>query len=147
MFVVLIMFYHQISVVLSAVLGTILYRITLVSVIYGGGGFFVKEHAKLFTSVTAALDLGVMTEAEAKRRDNRRCFMENLIKEGLEVELEDKSQSFNEKTFFLKIHLPWRLETRLAEVMNLKLPVKRFITISVKPSWVSQSKVLLLLEL
>jgi len=42
-------------VVLSAVLGTILYRITLVSVIYGGGGFFVKEHAKLFTSVTAAL--------------------------------------------------------------------------------------------
>lgn len=41
--------------VLSAVLGTILYRITLVSVIYGGGGFFVKEHAKLFTSVTAAL--------------------------------------------------------------------------------------------
>ncbi|KAH8270378.1 hypothetical protein KR018_009200 [Drosophila ironensis] len=82
-------------------------------------------------------DLGVMTEAEARRRENRRCFMENLMKEGLEVELEDKSQSFNEKTFFLKIHLPWRLETRLAEVMNLKLPIKRFITISVKPSWVS----------
>lgn len=82
-------------------------------------------------------DLGVMTEAEARRRDIRRSFMDNLVKEGLEVELEDKSQSFNEKTFFLKIHLPWRLETRLAEVMNLKLPIKRFITISVKPSWVS----------
>lgn len=82
-------------------------------------------------------DLGVMTEAEARRRDIRRTFMDNLVKEGLEVELEDKSQSFNEKTFFLKIHLPWRLETRLAEVMNLKLPIKRFITISVKPSWVS----------
>lgn len=82
-------------------------------------------------------DLGVMTEAEARRRDIRRSFMENLTKEGLEVELEDKSQSFNEKTFFLKIHLPWRLETRLAEVMNLKLPIKRFITISVKPSWVT----------
>ncbi|KAH8396707.1 hypothetical protein KR215_002797 [Drosophila sulfurigaster] len=80
-------------------------------------------------------DLGVMTEAEARRRDIRRCFMDNLVKEGLEVELEDKSQSFNEKTFFLKIHLPWRLETRLAEVMNLKFPIKRFITISVKPSW------------
>lgn len=40
---------------LSAVLGTIIYRISLVSVIYGGGGFFVKEHAKLFTTVTAAL--------------------------------------------------------------------------------------------
>ncbi|XP_053954461.1 anoctamin-5 [Anastrepha ludens] len=80
-------------------------------------------------------DFGVMTEAESLRRDHRRCFMENLIKEGLEVELEDKTQSFNEKTYFLKIHLPWRLETRLAEVMNLKLPIKRFITISVKASW------------
>ncbi|XP_067612790.1 uncharacterized protein [Eurosta solidaginis] len=80
-------------------------------------------------------DFGVMTEAESRRRDYRRCFMENLIKEGLEVELEDKIQSFNEKTYFLKIHLPWRLETRLAEVMNIKLPTKRFITISVKASW------------
>uniref|UniRef100_A0A1I8PA10 Anoctamin n=1 Tax=Stomoxys calcitrans TaxID=35570 RepID=A0A1I8PA10_STOCA len=80
-------------------------------------------------------DLGVMTEAESRKRDNRKTFMENLIKEGLEVELEDKSQSFNECTYFLKIHLPWRLETRLAEVMNLKLPVKRFITISVKSPW------------
>ncbi|EDW70666.2 anoctamin-4 isoform X2 [Drosophila virilis] len=87
-------------------------------------------------------DLGVMTEAEARRRDIRRSFIENLVKEGLEVELEDKSQSFNEKTFFLKIHLPWRLETRLAEVMNLKLPIKRFITISVKPSWDEENVVM-----
>ncbi|KAL7732969.1 hypothetical protein ACLKA6_002780 [Drosophila palustris] len=87
-------------------------------------------------------DLGVMTEAEARRRDIRRCFMDNLVKEGLEVELEDKSQSFNEKTFFLKVHLPWRLETRLAEVMNLKFPIKRFITISVKPSWDEENVVM-----
>lgn len=83
-------------------------------------------------------DFGVMTEAESRKRDYRKTFMENLIKEGLEVELEDKSQSFNECTYFLKIHLPWRLETRLAEVMNLKLPVKRFITISVKSPWVRE---------
>ncbi|KAL9909265.1 anoctamin-5 isoform 2-T2 [Glossina fuscipes fuscipes] len=83
-------------------------------------------------------NLGVMTESESRKRDCRRTFMENLIKEGLEVELEDKMQSFNEKTFFMKIHLPWRLETRLGEVMNIKLPTKRFITISVKPSWVSR---------
>ncbi|XP_046807340.1 anoctamin-4 [Lucilia cuprina] len=80
-------------------------------------------------------DLGVMTEIESRKKDYRKNFMENLIKEGLEVELEDKTQSFNECTYFLKIHLPWRLETRLAEVMNIKLPVKRFITISVKSSW------------
>lgn len=78
---------------------------------------------------------GVMTELEAKRRESRKVFQENLIKDGLEIEVEDKSQSFDEKTCFIKIHLPWRSETRYAEVLNLKLPVKRFITISVK-AWV-----------
>lgn len=78
---------------------------------------------------------GVMTELEAKRRECRRAFQENLVKDGLELEVEDKSQSFDEKTCFIKIHLPWRSEIRYAEVLNLKLPVKRFITISVK-AWV-----------
>jgi anoctamin-4 len=45
----------MISIVLGAVLGTIIYRISLVSVIYGGFGWFIKGHAKLFTSMTAAL--------------------------------------------------------------------------------------------
>jgi anoctamin-4 len=39
----------------GAVLGTIIYRISLVSVIYGGFGFFIKEHAKFVTSMSAAL--------------------------------------------------------------------------------------------
>lgn len=75
---------------------------------------------------------GVMTEEIARQLEQRKCFQENLIKEGLDIEIEDKSQSFDEKTFFVKIHLPWRTESRYAEVMNLKLPIKRFITISVK---------------
>jgi anoctamin-4 len=75
---------------------------------------------------------GVMTEDAAKQIDHRRVFQENLTKEGLDIEIEDKNQSFDEKTYFVKIHLPWRTESRYAEVMNLKLPVKRFITISVK---------------
>lgn len=78
---------------------------------------------------------GVMTEIEAKRRESRKVFLENLVKDGLELEIEDKSQAFDEKTYFVKIHLPWRSEMRFAEVLNLKLPVKRFITISVK-AWV-----------
>lgn len=98
-------------------------------------------------------ELGVMTEAEARRRDNRRVFQvgvapkvlnkpnccrlkENLIKEGLELELEHKDLSFDCKTWFLKVHLPWKTKTRYAAVMGLKLPIKRFITISVK-AWVS----------
>lgn len=75
---------------------------------------------------------GVMTEIDARQREQRKIFQENLIKEGLDIEIEDKSQSFDEKTYFIKIHLPWRTESRYAEVMNLKLPIKRFITISVK---------------
>lgn len=75
---------------------------------------------------------GVMTEVDAKQREQRKVFQENLVTEGLDIETEDKSQSFDEKTFFVKIHLPWRTESRYAEVLNLKLPIKRFITISVK---------------
>lgn len=78
---------------------------------------------------------GVMTELEARRRESRKTFLDNLVKDGLELEIEDKSESFDEKTCFVKIHLPWRSELRYAEVLNLKLPVKRFITISVK-AWV-----------
>ncbi|CAG9770244.1 unnamed protein product [Ceutorhynchus assimilis] len=77
-------------------------------------------------------ELGVMTEAEARRRDNRKVFQENLVKEGLELELEHKDLSFDGKTWFLKIHLPWKTKTRYAALMGMKLPVKRFITISVK---------------
>ncbi len=78
---------------------------------------------------------GVMTEQESTRREFRKTFLENLAKEGLELELEDKSQTYDEKTYFVKVHMPWRTETRYTEVLNLKLPVKRFITISVK-AWV-----------
>lgn len=64
-------------------------------------------------------------------------FQENLIKEGLELELENKCLSFDEKTCFLKIHIPWKTEMRLAEVIGMKLPTKRFISISVR-AWVSK---------
>lgn len=83
-------------------------------------------------------ELGVMTEAEARRRDQRKVFQENLVKEGLELELEHKDLAFDGKTWFLKIHLPWKTKTRYAAVMGLKLPIKRFITISVK-AWVKKN--------
>uniref|UniRef100_A0A2H1W0U8 Anoctamin n=1 Tax=Spodoptera frugiperda TaxID=7108 RepID=A0A2H1W0U8_SPOFR len=77
-------------------------------------------------------DYGVMTENEARKREHRRTFQENLVKEGLELELENKCLSFDEKTWFLKIHIPWKTEMRLAEVIGMKLPTRRFITISVR---------------
>ncbi|KAI4489875.1 hypothetical protein M0804_004057 [Polistes exclamans] len=75
---------------------------------------------------------GVLTELETKRREQRRVFQQNLLTEGLQLELEPKENSFDRKTFFLKLHIPWKIKVQYAEVMNLKLPTKRFITISVK---------------
>lgn len=39
---------------LGAVLGTLMYRVSLVTVFYGKGGF-LQSHAKIFTSVTSAI--------------------------------------------------------------------------------------------
>lgn len=46
--------FFMVIVVMGAVLGTIIYRLSLVSIIYGGGGAFLKKHAKIFTSISAA---------------------------------------------------------------------------------------------
>ncbi|XP_025271261.1 anoctamin-4 isoform X2 [Camponotus floridanus] len=75
---------------------------------------------------------GVMTEIEARRREHRRVFQQNLLKEGLQLELEPKENSFDGKTYFLKLHIPWKIKVQYAEVMSLKLPTKRFKTIPVK---------------
>lgn len=83
---------------------------------------------------------GVMTELEARRKEQRRVFQQNLLKEGLQLELEPKENSFDGKTYFLKLHIPWKIKVQYAEVMNLKLPTKRFITISVK-AWQSNEDV------
>lgn len=45
----------MICVVLGAVLGTIIYRISLVSVIYGGLGNSYSGYAKFVTAMSAAL--------------------------------------------------------------------------------------------
>lgn len=78
---------------------------------------------------------GVITEIEARKREQRRVFQENLLKEGLQMELEPKENSFDGKTYFLKLHIPWKIKIQYAEVMNIKLITKRLITISVK-AWV-----------
>ncbi|XP_020291334.1 anoctamin-4 isoform X2 [Pseudomyrmex gracilis] len=75
---------------------------------------------------------GVMTEIEARRREQRKVFQQNLVKEGLQMELEPKENSFDGKTFFLKLHIPWKIKVQYAEVMGLKLPTKKFKTIPMK---------------
>ncbi|XP_070617984.1 anoctamin-5 isoform X4 [Erythrolamprus reginae] len=59
-----------------------------------------------------------------KKVDRRRIFEKNLVKKGLELETEDKKESENDKTYFVKIHAPWEILITYAEVLNIKMPIK-----------------------
>ncbi|XP_062973421.1 anoctamin-5 isoform X2 [Elgaria multicarinata webbii] len=59
-----------------------------------------------------------------KKVDRRRKFENNLAKAGLELETEDKKDSENGKTYFVKIHAPWEVLITYAEVLNIKVPIK-----------------------
>uniref|UniRef100_T1GN27 Anoctamin dimerisation domain-containing protein n=1 Tax=Megaselia scalaris TaxID=36166 RepID=T1GN27_MEGSC len=50
----------------------------------------------------------------------RKAFEENLIKEGLEIEMENSQQQIN----FVKIHAPMEVLARYCQLLKLKLPLK-----------------------
>ncbi|XP_049274206.1 anoctamin-4 [Rhipicephalus sanguineus] len=55
----------------------------------------------------------------------RRVFEDNLLKEGLDLELEDATTSRDGKTNFLKIHAPWKVLVKYAEKLHLRMPIKK----------------------
>uniref|UniRef100_A0A8C6P2S0 Anoctamin n=1 Tax=Nothobranchius furzeri TaxID=105023 RepID=A0A8C6P2S0_NOTFU len=57
-------------------------------------------------------------------QERRREFEANLEKEGLELETEDKSDSKDHKTYFLKIHAPWNVLAKYADILKIKVPFK-----------------------
>ncbi|XP_029904048.1 anoctamin-5b isoform X2 [Myripristis murdjan] len=59
-----------------------------------------------------------------KKQERRREFEANLEKAGLELETEDKSESDDGKTYFLKIHAPWEVLATYADVLKIKVPFK-----------------------
>lgn len=59
-----------------------------------------------------------------KKQERRRAFEANLEKAGLELETEDKSDSKDQKTYFLKIHAPWDVLATYADVLKVKVPFK-----------------------
>ncbi|KAM9366946.1 anoctamin-5b [Symphorus nematophorus] len=60
-----------------------------------------------------------------KKQDRRREFEANLEKAGLELETDDKSDSKDQKTYFLKIHAPWNVLATYADVLKIKVPFKQ----------------------
>ncbi|KAG7262217.1 hypothetical protein CRUP_023887 [Coryphaenoides rupestris] len=59
-----------------------------------------------------------------KKKERRREFEANLEKAGLELETEDKADSDDGRTYFLKIHAPWEVLATYADVLKIKVPFK-----------------------
>lgn len=59
-----------------------------------------------------------------KKQERRRAFEANLEKAGLELETEDKVDSKDQKTYFLKLHAPWDVLAAYADVLKIKVPFK-----------------------
>ncbi|XP_023998809.2 anoctamin-5 [Salvelinus sp. IW2-2015] len=58
------------------------------------------------------------------QQERRREYEANLQKAGLELETEDKSESDDRKTYFVKIHAPWEVLATYADVLKIKVPFK-----------------------
>ena len=50
-----------------------------------------------------------------------------MLNAGLEVELEHRAESFDRRTYFLKVHAPDEILERNAEIIGMKPPVKEYI--------------------
>ncbi|XP_032894555.1 anoctamin-5 isoform X3 [Amblyraja radiata] len=59
-----------------------------------------------------------------KKMERRKEFEDNLLKTGLELETENKDDSEDGKTYFVKVHAPWDVLAMYAEVMHIKVPIK-----------------------
>ncbi|MGH0162206.1 UNVERIFIED_CONTAM: hypothetical protein FKN15_066066 [Acipenser sinensis] len=56
--------------------------------------------------------------------ERRQEFEMNLQAAGLQLETEDKNESDDGKTYFLKIHSSWDVLTAYAEILKIKVPFK-----------------------
>uniref|UniRef100_A0A665V487 Anoctamin n=1 Tax=Echeneis naucrates TaxID=173247 RepID=A0A665V487_ECHNA len=69
--------------------------------------------------------LSYIDDKDGERKQERRKLYEaNLMKVGLELETEDKSESEDGKTYFVKIHAPWEVLATYADVLKIKVPFK-----------------------
>ncbi|KAI4872191.1 hypothetical protein NFI96_031019 [Prochilodus magdalenae] len=68
--------------------------------------------------------LSYVEDRDERKQERRRQFEANMQNAGLELELEDKTESEDGKTYFLKIHVPWEVLATYADVLKIKVPFK-----------------------
>ncbi|KAJ8916020.1 hypothetical protein NQ315_010888 [Exocentrus adspersus] len=81
--------FFMIFVVLCVVLGTIIYRLSLVTVIYGSKSFFLKKHAKIVTSVSAAVINLIIIMCLTRFYHRIAIYLTNLESPRTQTEYED----------------------------------------------------------
>lgn len=72
------------------------------------------------------IDFVLVYESKRETRqqiDRRQFFSDNLIKEGLEFEYDHVTES-GKTLIFMKLHAPWETLCKLAEELELKMPLK-----------------------
>ncbi|XP_030895052.1 anoctamin-5 [Leptonychotes weddellii] len=83
---------------------------------------FFRDGIRQIDFVLSYVD-DIKKEAELKA-ERRKEFEQNLRKTGLELEVEDKRNSEDGRTYFVKIHAPWEVLVTYAEVLGIKMPIK-----------------------
>ncbi|XP_076970346.1 anoctamin-5 isoform X2 [Tamandua tetradactyla] len=83
---------------------------------------FFRDGIRQIDFVLSYVD-DVKKDADLKM-ERRKEFQLNLCKAGLELEIEDKQDSEDGKTYFVKIHAPWEVLATYAEVLGIKMPIK-----------------------
>uniref|UniRef100_A0A9L0REB7 Anoctamin n=1 Tax=Equus caballus TaxID=9796 RepID=A0A9L0REB7_HORSE len=83
---------------------------------------FFRDGIRQIDFVLSYVD-DIKKEAELKA-ERRKIFEQNLRKTGLELETEDKRNSEDGRTYFVKIHAPWEVLVTYAEVLGVKMPIK-----------------------
>ncbi|RXG56579.1 hypothetical protein Avbf_09926 [Armadillidium vulgare] len=68
--------------------------------------------------------LAYSDDGSPRKKRRRKAYHKSLIEEGLELEIEDKKDSESGQMYFVKVHAPWEILTRYAEILKLKKPVK-----------------------
>ncbi|NXD66000.1 ANO2 protein, partial [Eolophus roseicapillus] len=71
------------------------------------------------------IELGPLDAVEEEKRLQREEYERNLVEAGLEIEKdpENKSQGLS----FVRIHAPWQVLSREAELLKIKMPTKKVI--------------------
>ncbi|KAF9797805.1 hypothetical protein SFRURICE_018000 [Spodoptera frugiperda] len=86
-----------IAIVVTTVLGIIVYRVSMVTVIYGGSGYFIQSHAKLFTTMTAAIINLIIIMIMTRIYGRIALYLTNIENPRTQTEYED---SYTFKIFF-----------------------------------------------